>query len=372
MQIELPVSAIAPAVVAAHTLTSGKEIGGAVLKCVLLHAVGDKLLIRASSSTRSIEATIPVKPIEEGQLLVSAAQLAEILRANKDGVVKIAKDEKRCKVSFGRTKSFKINTELPEDFPDLAFFEESHATFVVPRDHLIEMCKRALPVIHKETSKMLLHGLCFHRQDGKLRVLGTNGLALSYTTIDVTPKQEGTTINQAVVFADMPELIGFVASKGTNVEMQFTRRAALVRGDLGQGACLRLMGEYPPYERAVPKTQGKCVTLPRAHLASILDQLDVLSYMGVPTVQLVLEANTATWTAEGQDGRFHQQDEIAFDSDKIVMFYNPLTLSGALKTRKAENLSFEVTGSLAPTVLRELDLPFESLCIFAPLRPGHA
>jgi DNA polymerase III sliding clamp (beta) subunit (PCNA family) len=122
----------------------------------------------------------------------------------------------------------------------------------------------------------------------------------------------------------------------------------------------------------MPKVAGKSIVLPRAQIASILAQLDVLTYMGVPTVQLVLENNLAVWIAEGSDGRFHQEEVINFEGDKIVMFYNPNTLAGAIKTRKAENMTFEVTGSLAPTFLRELDLPFESICVFAPLRPGYA
>lgn len=372
MQIELPVEAIAPAIAVADTLTTGKDMRSAVFKCVLIDAQEDKILVRASSSTRSVEIVVANKPTKVGRILVSAAQLDQILRANKGDAVKITSEQNGCKIAFGKRKSFKLNTEVPEDFPNLGFFDEKHESFKVPVTHLIDMCKRALPLIHKETSKILLHGLCLHRVDGSLRVLGTNGLALCFTSIPTTAGQEGEKIDQAVVFPDILDLLPYVASKGTDVEIQFTKRAVNVRGDLGQGFSIRLVGNYPPYERAIPKTPGKNIAITRDNFVSILAQLDVLSYMGVPTVQLVLENNLVSWTAEGSDGRFHQEDEIVFDGPKTVMFYNPLTLSAAIKTRKAENLTFEVTESLAPTVLRELDLPFESLCVFAPLRPSHA
>lgn len=372
MQFELPVEAIAPAIAVADALTTGKDIRSSVFKCALIEALEDKILVRASSSTRSVEVTVAHKPTETGKILVPAAQLDQIFRSNKVATVKINSTERGCKLSFGRSKGFSLQTEVVEDFPELTFFDEKNASFKVPVTHLIDMCKRALPIIHKENSKMCLHGLCFHLVDGKLRVVGTNGLVLSYTSIPVVPGQEGDRSDQVVVFPDLIEMLPFLATKGTEIEFQFTRRAINLRGDLGQGAAIRLVGGYPPYESALPKSTGTAIQISREHIVSVLAQLDVLTYMGVPTVKLVLENNLASWTAEGADGQFHQEDDIVFDGDRITMYYNPLTLAGAIKTRKSENMSFEVTGNLAPTVLREIDLPFESVCVFAPLRPGNA
>ena len=372
MQIELLVEAIAPAIAVAETLTTGKDLRSPIFKCALIEAHEDRIVVRASSCTRSVEVTIPHKPVAVGKILVPAAQLDQIFRANKKASVRITSTERGCRVAFGRAKGFNLTTEVVEDFPDMTFFDAKHASVKVPVTALIDMCKRAHSVIHKENSKILLHGLCLHLVDGKLRVVGTNGLVLSYTTIPVEAAQEGVKYDQAVVFPDLIDLLPFVASKGTEVELQITNRAVNLRGDLGQGSSIRLIGGYPPYESALPRIAAKVIHLPRTNISSILDQLDVLTYMGVPTVQLVLENNLASWTAEGSDGRFHQEDDIVFEGDKIVMFYNPLTLAAAIKTRKAESMTFEVIGSLSPTVLRELGLPFESICVFAPLRPGNA
>jgi DNA polymerase III sliding clamp (beta) subunit (PCNA family) len=372
MQIELPVASIASAISAAAALASSKDFKSVVFKCVLLDAQEDRLVIRASSALRSIEVVVPHKPVTVGKVLIDSEKLGQIMNANQAADVKIVSVEKSCKISFGRMRSFSLSTEPPEDFPDLTFFNDKNSSFKMPVDTLLAMCKRAISSVHKDRSKLLLHGLCFHLVDGRLRILGTTGLVLSYTSIAVTNALEGVVIDQAVVMPDVVELFGKVASAGTEIELQFTQRSLNVRGDCGQAAALRLIGSYPPYERAIPKIPGNDIAIKRKELFNLLAQLNVIDFMGVPTLQLVLENNLATWTSQGQDGTFYQEDAVTWPHDKVVLYFNPKTLVASLKGLTAQDFSFEVVNGISATVVRESGTGFDSFCIVAPLRPGNA
>jgi len=104
---------------------TGKQLNLEVLKCILLEAKKDTLVMRATNLDIGIEVSIPATVKKEGVIAVPAAVLSGFLEHSAGEHVDLSLVKDQLKVKAGRA-SVSINTISSEEFPTLPQAKGSH------------------------------------------------------------------------------------------------------------------------------------------------------------------------------------------------------------------------------------------------------
>mgnify|MGYP005767300759 FL=1 len=105
------VNSVLPAVSAKSTL--------AALECILLSVKGDTLSVVGYNTELGITKTVPVTGTENGEIILSAKLLSEIINRMPQGMLRIAVDDKLITEINGGSAQFKIVGMTAEEYPSI-------------------------------------------------------------------------------------------------------------------------------------------------------------------------------------------------------------------------------------------------------------
>ena len=262
-----------------------------ILANLLLEATKDTFRITGSDEELVAVASTKASVVAQGAITVGAKVLAELVRELPDEDVTIRTSEgARVEVISGKTR-LKIVGTSPEEYPTPKGLDLP-ATSKVSAGVLAELINRTVYAVSQDEGRYNLSGACLELcKDGKLSVLrmsATDGHRLASISRSVDPVK----FSSLEVTDLAAEALGahvIIPRKG----LTEIRKALEVAGDGNVGmdvingffvvefpGCklvVRLLdGEFPNYQRVIPKDQGSKVVVLSDTLAHALRRMSLV------------------------------------------------------------------------------------------------
>jgi DNA polymerase-3 subunit beta len=116
-------------------------------------------------------------------------------------------------------------------------------------------------------------------------------------------------------------------------------------------------GQFPRYERVIPTGHTRRLTIQRDELQSSLRRARIVARDAAAKDRVVLatEGENLVLTAEGEEGRAHEEIEVAREGDDISIAFNVTYLLDVLSVVDTEGIFLELTEPLSPAVVRPVD-----------------
>lgn len=204
-----------------------------------------------------------VKVEQSGEAILSVTKLISILRESGDAEVTIDADERRCSVMTS-SSTFKMPSENPADFPDIATF--SNVKFhELSAGMLRQMIRRTTFAAGKDNARFAITGILWEVDDGKARLVATDTkrLALATGIADVpadldlkgqshlVPTKAMALLERTLADGDDGQLIQVCLRQN---DVLFQTEKSLI--------CSRLVeGRYPPWRDIIPKKHSARISL---------------------------------------------------------------------------------------------------------------
>ncbi|MCX8042986.1 MAG: DNA polymerase III subunit beta [Desulfobacterota bacterium] len=148
---------------------------------VLLQAKEKMLIVAATNLQIGTKATYLVNAVhEEGEILVNARMLFDIIKEMPDGVIDIEEKERyTVEIKSGKKVKFKISGFSPEDFPMTA--SDGAKNFVaIKRTRFLEMLDVTYFSMARDETTINIHGAYLENIEGGItRIVTTDGFRLS-------------------------------------------------------------------------------------------------------------------------------------------------------------------------------------------------
>src|SRR3989440_51154 len=180
-----PLSAVSGIIERRHTLP--------ILSNVLLDGSADALAFLATDIEIQITAHSTVGGTEAKPLTVGARKPLDTLRALPEAAeVTLQQQDKRLLVKAGKSR-FILQTLPAEDFPRLAKPEGEVARFTLQQKALRRVLALVQYAMAQQDIRYYLNGLLMVVEDGRLKVVATDGHRLAFATLDLgvkLPRQE--------------------------------------------------------------------------------------------------------------------------------------------------------------------------------------
>src|SRR6478609_11892306 len=248
-----------------------------ILSNILLEADGDRLLLTATDLELGVRSSCSAKVKKKGAGTIPARRLLDYVRLLPEGdvQVKILENQWASLVS-GRSKT-RIAGMSRESFPELPAMPAVLAE--IPIGILAGMIAKTVFAISSEESRFTLNGALLVLRKGGLVMVATDGHRLAM--VESSGDLPGVTGAYRALLPRkaMLELQKLAGDSESDAMVRFSGDENHLFFRLGDRLLLsrKLTGNFPDYERVLPKDQPNSVSLKRDELRSAIERVSQFS-----------------------------------------------------------------------------------------------
>ena len=250
-----------------------------ILANVLIEADGEQVKLLATDLEVGLRSRCSASVTKGGSLTLPAKKLYEIVKALPETDVRIEEDRNGVKVAADRFDS-RMQTLPREDFPSLPDGSGVYsATFA--RDVMRQMIAKTQFAITGEDTRYFLNGALFIIRPDSTSLVSTDGHRLALITVSREKgKGKGRAEDENRVILPRKTLLelGRLLAEGDG-DIQFERGENHLFFDVGGRLLISRMidGQFPAFERVIPKNNDKRVEFDRDRLTSAVKRVALLS-----------------------------------------------------------------------------------------------
>src|SRR3954466_16148678 len=307
-----------------------------ILSNVLLEASGDRVSLTATDLELGIRCSCPARVKKEGSGTVPAKKLLDYMRLLPEGDVNMKfLDNHWASITSGRSRT-RIAGMSRESFPELPTMPD--ATAEIPIKTMASMIARTSFAISMEESRFTLNGALLLMRPEGLPMVATDGHRLAY--VQAAPAESGATdkpFRALIPKKAMNELTKLSDDAGENLN-------AVVAGDdnhlffqIGHRLLItrKLTGNFPDYERVLPKDHQFMAKLEKAAIRSAIERVAQFADERSRAIRVQFTAgevrvfSSSVETGESEEnvpGQYNGPDlEVGFNAQYLLDFLKAIT-----------------------------------------------
>lgn len=316
---------------------------------ILVTAQGTAVTLNGTDLELGIECRFEAEIKEEGQVLLPARYLVDILRRLPEGELTLAeaKGNEYVLVTAGQAR-FQLLTLPLADFPEV---KPQAATELVrlPELTLRSLIQKVSFAAARDGLRQLLTSILISFKAGKLRFVATDGhrLALAEDEMDVG----GAKGDYLVPARNLEEVARLITGQSEVIIKTATNQ--LVFTSEGGTLVSRLVeGKYLPYESVIPREFSHRVLVERIEFLEALERAELFSADKVSAVRLGIgEDGISIWAQSAAIGRMDELVAAEVEGEEIEISFNSRYIIEPLRIISTERVLLEFTGPASAAVI---------------------
>jgi DNA polymerase-3 subunit beta len=313
-QILAPLQSVCGIVEKRHTLP--------ILSNVLMEKDGERLTLLATDIEIQIKtATVSTDDGSKAAMTVAARKLQDILRSLPETAeVSLTLDDKRLQLKAGKSR-FNLQTLPAEDFPRMAAADISQTKLSLSQKQFKRLLSLVQYAMAQQDIRYYLNGLLLVVVGNELRLIATDGHRLAYASEILTDHFERlevilprkTVLELSRQLTDSDDSLDIFLSPA-QIQFRF--------GDIEFVSKL-IDGKFPDYERVIPQSHTKSITLERDVLLRSLQRAAILTNEKFRGVRLVLSAGSLKILSTNAEQEEAQEEiEIDYQGEALDIGFN--------------------------------------------------
>ena len=306
-----------------------------ILQNVKLDVSKDSALLMATDMEVGIRMEVSgIQTDVEGKALLPVSRFGSILRESSDDELVIEADPQGTTVR-GERSEFKLPGSNPDEFPDVAAFEEkSHHE--VPARLLKELIKRTLFATDTESSRYALGGVLLEFENDKITAVGTDGRRLAKMegpamSVDGGSSTDTMTIVPSRAMQLMERSLSEVQIAAHSSDVQVKSPRATIYARLVEG-------RFPKWRDVLPQRTGSTkIELTAGPVFAAVRQASIVASDESRGILLTFEAGTLTLAGQTAEvGQSRVELPIAYDGEAIAISLDHRFVADFLKALDPE------------------------------------
>lgn len=338
-----------------------------VLEGILLSAKEGNLTLTAYNLEMGMKKEIFCNCEKQGEIVIKARLLSDILRRMGGSQIEIETDEKlMCHIKSDDTV-FDIMGMEASDFPELPTVNEG-ADISIESKVLCEMVKGTIFAVSQvEGSRPIYTGLNISVENGIIQFVAIDGYRLAI-------RKEKTSIEKNVNFVVSGKAISEVVklAEESEDEIKIVIGKRLISFLIGEYVFIARLfdGEYVDYKKVLPENFKQSVKLNKNELINSVERVSLLINDAFSTpLRFLLDEEEATLSCATSIGRAKETFKINLNGTPFEIGLNSRYLLDALKACDDGNITFKFNGSSAAvTIMPEDESSEDFLYLIMPLR----
>jgi DNA polymerase-3 subunit beta len=340
-----------------------------ILANVLLDAKGSELKLAATDLEVGLKSTCKAQVDKPGSLTLPAKKLFEIIKALPDTDVRIQEDKNGVKVAADRFES-RLQTMSRDDFPAMPDTAgDGDAT--LPRDITRQMVAKTQFAITGEDTRYFLNGALLVLRPKDMSMVATDGHRLALVT---APREaaagspdELRVIVQKKTLLELGRLLG---EPGDQVSFEKGENHLFFR--LADRVLVSRMidGQFPAYERVIPKGNDKAVEFDRDRLTSAVKRVALLANERSRSVKFQIDPGEVTETSNSTEfGEAKVVIPVEYSGPTVTICFNAQYVLDFLAVAETELVVLQFKDEMSQAVMKPVGASgYDYTYVIMPMR----
>jgi DNA polymerase-3 subunit beta len=338
-----------------------------ILANVLIEAKGDEVRMLATDLEVALRSRCHASVAKSGALTLPAKKLYEIVRALPETDVRIEEDKNGVKVAADRFDS-RMQTLPREDFPTLPEFS-GKARAALPRAALKDMVTRTQFAITGEDTRYFLNGAKFVIKPQSITLVATDGHRLALVEVQ---HEVGITQEIGVILPKKTLLeLGKLLLDGDG-DLLFESGENHLFFEVGGRVLISRMidGQFPAYERVIPKGNDKIIEFDRERLTSAVRRVALLSNERSRAVRFELDKGKVEVTSSSSEfGEAREQLAVDYSGPPLAISFNAQYVLDFLNVVETDVISLSLKDEVSQAVMKPVGAEgYDYTYVIMPMR----
>jgi DNA polymerase-3 subunit beta len=326
-----------------------------ILANVLLETDGNEVKLLATDLEVGLRSKCGASVAKGGALTLPAKKLYEIIKALPETDVRIEEDKGGVKVAAERFDS-RMQTLPREDFPTLP---EASGTggASLPGSVMRRMVEKTQFAITGEDTRYFLNGALFILRPDSMSLVSTDGHRLALITVPrEAPKGKGKSDEELRVILPRKTLLelGRLLAEGDG-DVQYERGENHLFFDVGGRLLISRMidGQFPAFERVIPKSNDKRVEFDRDRLTSAVRRVALLSNERSRAVKFQIDNGKVEIASSSPEfGEAREALMVDYTGAPVTICFNAQYVLDFLGVAETDTVSLDFKDEMSQAVLK--------------------
>jgi DNA polymerase-3 subunit beta len=338
-----------------------------ILANVLFEADGQELKLLATDLEVGLRSKCPATVVKGGAVTLPAKKLFEIIRSLPDTDVRVADDKNGVKLIADRFES-RLQTLPREDFPSLPE-AKGGAVVTLGRAALKDMIALTQFAITGEDTRYFLNGALLLLKPESLSLVATDGHRLALVTVGrekggdgedrvILPKKTLTELGRLLVDGDG--------------DVTFERGENHLFFNVGGRTLISRMidGQFPAYERVIPKGNDKHIEFERDRLTSAVRRVALLSNERSRAVKFSVEKGKVDVSSSSPElGEARESLAVDYNGSSMQICFNAQYVVDFLTAVSTDVVGLELKDEVSQAVMTPIGAEgFDYTYVIMPMR----
>jgi DNA polymerase III subunit beta len=343
-----------------------------ILANVLIETDGDQVKLLATDLEVGLRSRCQASVSKKGSLTLPAKKLYEIIKALPETDVRIEEEKSGVKVAADRFDS-RMQTLPREDFPTLPDGTGSY-TATLPRDVLKHMVKKTQFAITGEDTRYFLNGALFIQRPDSMSLVSTDGHRLALITV---PRDKGRSRaksnDEERVILPRKTLMELdrLLSEGEG-DIQYERGENHLFFEVGGRLLISRMidGQFPAFERVIPKGNDKRVEFDRDRLTSAVKRVALLSNERSRAVKFQIDKGKVEIASSSPEfGEAKEVLMVDYTAAPVTICFNAQYVLDFLGAVESDSVGLEFKDEMSQAVMKPIGAEgYDYTYVIMPMR----
>jgi DNA polymerase-3 subunit beta len=251
-KVNIPLASLQAALTKISPAIPGASCAVPILRTIRIENTETATTFTATDLEISIRASVPRGQDANGAFLISAERFVGYVKLLEGQDVTISPNERRATLKCGRA-----TTQLPLDvlanYPATAFADDSSDALRVPQNVMLRMLKHTTFAVSAEESRYVLCGSLLESENGKIRMVSTDGHRLAIYTVPVDEVSKSSSLLPLGLLKSLEKALKDDAELSVSVADAGANLALAVSGSMPVDIVSRkINGQFPNYQAVIP------------------------------------------------------------------------------------------------------------------------
>ena len=311
-----------------------------ILSNILLETDHDQVWLTATDLELGIKCSCPARIKREGAGTIPARKLLDYVRLLPDADVQVKLAENQW-ASFvcGRSRT-RIAGMSRESFPELPEMPETLAH--IPLGLLANMIGGTIFAISSEESRFTLNGALLILRENGLVMVATDGHRLALTEKQIDLSDLSAPFRALLPKKAMSEILKLASEDGDKqIEFSGNDNHLFFRIDKRLLLSRKLTGNFPDYERVLPKEHPHHLVLQRDELKSAIERVAQFADERSRSIRLqILPGELKVHSSISETGESEETIPVEHDGSEVEIGFNAQYLLDFLRSVDSSEVEF--------------------------------
>jgi len=344
-----------------------------ILANVLIEASGDEVKLLATDLEVGLRSRCTASVAKGGSLTLPAKKLYEIIKSLPETDVRIEEDKNGVKVAADRFDS-RMQTLPREDFPTVP---EGSGTYSAALQHdvLKQMVGKTQFAITGEDTRYFLNGALFILRGDSMSLVSTDGHRLALVTVPRDKGKGKAPRSDEEVRVILPRKtlleLGRLLTEADG-DIQYERGENHLFFDIGGRLLISRMidGQFPAFERVIPKNNDKRVEFDRDRLTSAVRRVALLSNERSRAVKFQIEKGKVEIASSSPEfGEAKETLIVDYAGTPVTICFNAQYVLDFLSVVETDSVALEFKDEMSQAVMKPIGAEgYDYTYVIMPMR----